>query len=269
MGFDSALPVQVFLGWDAREQVASEIAAHSIKKRTKSNINVRFLKHKELRKSGHFHRPWLTDSEGQTIDLIDNKPFSTEFSHTRFLIPSLMKYQGWALCADADMLFLCDIKELFALCDDRYAVMVVKHSHIIKQDSEKMDGQKQQGYHRKNWSSFVLWNCSHPSNAKITKGYVNLSKGSDLHSFKWLSDDLIGNLPTTYNYINGISPKMPASTGYRPNVIHYTEGGPWFENYRNAPYAQLWLDEYEDFQRSLDGHFISDIPTTVYEKDEL
>lgn len=260
---------QVFIGWDTREQAVSEVAAHSIRKRTKIPVDITFLKHKELRKSGHFHRPWLVDSDGNTIDLIDNKPFSTEFSHTRFLVPSLMKYKGWALFADADMLFLSDIKDLFALCNEKYAAMVVKHNHIVKSDTEKMDGQKQQGYHRKNWSSFVLWNCAHPFNHKITKAYVNLSKGCDLHSFNWLPDDLIGNLPVTYNYINGVSPKMPASSGSRPDVIHYTEGGPWFPNYRDAPYAQLWLDEYEDFQRSLEGYFVSEIPTTAYERDEL
>lgn len=261
--------LSVFIGHDSREAVVSEVAAYSIKKRTHTAVNLTFLKHKELRKAGYFHRPWLTDSDGNNVDLIDNKPFSTEFSHTRFLIPSLMKYKGWALFADNDMLFLSDIKNLFALCDDRYAVMVVKHNHIVKADYEKMDGRKQQGYYRKNWSSFVLWNCAHPSNHKITKGYVNLSKGCDLHSFKWLSDDLIGNLPITYNYINGISPKMPASSGSRPDVIHYTEGGPWFKNYRNTPYAQLWLDEYEDWQRSLNESYVTDIPTLAYEKEEL
>lgn len=261
--------LSIYIGFDSREPAASEVASHSIRKRTKSPVEVKFLKHKELRKSGHFHRPWLTDSEGNNIDLIDNKVFSTEFSHTRFLVPALMKYQGWALFADADMLFLCDIKELFALCDNKYAVMVVKHDHKVRHDSEKMDGQKQQGYYRKNWSSFVLWNCAHPSNNRITKGYVNLSKGADLHAFSWLTDDLIGALPMTYNYISGISPKMPASSGSRPNVIHYTEGGPWHEKYRNAPYSQLWLDEYEDWQRSREDYFVTDVPTTAFEKDEL
>jgi hypothetical protein len=28
----------------------------------------------------------------------------------------------------------------------------------------------------------------------------------------------------------------------KPKLIHYTEGGPWFENYRNCEFAQEWKD---------------------------
>lgn len=226
-----------------------------------------------MRKAGLFTRPWLIESDtGDFKDLIDNRPFSTEFSHTRFLVPALQNYQGWALFMDGDMLFLSDIKKLFALCDDKYAVQVVKHTHIVKDDSIKMDNRKQLSYTRKNWSSFILFNCGHPANKKLTKEYISTASGTDLHSFKWLNDILIGELPDRYNYIAGVSRKLTAqdkhnSCGF-PDVVHYTEGGPWFPNYVNVPFGQLWLNEYESFQENQTGHYVSEIPTMAYDKDK-
>lgn len=257
-------PIDVFIGWDARESVASQVAAHSILKRTDELIDIRYLKHRELRKDGVFSRPWLVDgATGNLTDLIDGKPFSTEFSHTRFLIPALMHYQDWALFMDADMIFLSDIKSLFDLCDDQYAVMCVKHNHIPKEDI-KMDGRGQSKYFRKNWSSFMLWNCAHKANRLLTTEKVSFMAGRDLHAFSWLEDHQIGALPFTYNYISGVSP--PIGHGKMAAVIHYTEGGPWFEECKDVAYAGTWIEEYEDWQAN--GHQIANIPSTGFEKEE-
>ncbi len=176
---------------------------------------------------------------------MDGKPFSTEFSHTRFLVPNLMNYNGWALFQDSDMMWLSDIKNLFAMADDRYAVMCVKHNHAVPQEYLKMDSRLQTKYFRKNWSSFVLWNCSHRKNKFLTTERVNTMKGSDMHAFSWLSDDEIGGLPFTYNFIPGIS-NIPTIDGKKdnPECVHYTDGGPWFDNYKDVPYAKEWMREY-------------------------
>jgi lipopolysaccharide biosynthesis glycosyltransferase len=165
------------------------------------------------------------------------------------------------------MIFLSDIKKLFELCDDKYAVMCVKHNHIPLTNSHKMDGREQLRYHRKNWSSFVLWNCSHPANANLTEDRVNYMKGCNLHAFTWLDDTLIGALPYTYNFISGVSPKMPPESGGMPRVIHYTEGGPWFDTCKDVPYGGQWIEEYEDMQRN--GDFISNVPSASYELEEV
>jgi len=257
--------IKVFIGWDSREAAATEVAAYSIKKRTKLPVQISYLKHRELRKGGLFTRPWLVDSTtGNYTDLIDNKPFSTEFSHTRFLVPALMNYKGWALFFDADMIFQSDIQELFKYIDDRYAVMCVKHDHKTKDGAIKMDDRAQLAYHRKNWSSFVLFNCGHPANAKLTKEYISFARGVDLHTFSWLKDSEIGALPFAYNFISGVSPKIDS----KPAVIHYTEGGPWFEGCGHVPYADLWLNEYEDCQRNREEFLITDIPTMACDKEE-
>lgn len=265
MGFDKSL--SIYIGYDSREAICSDVASHSIRKRTETPINISYLKHRDLRKSGAFLRPWLVESDtGNWKDLIDNKPFSTEFSHTRFLVPFLMKYRGWALFMDSDMVFLSDVKKLFALCDDKFAVMCVKHQHKPKR-GEKMDGRAQLSYHRKNWSSFVLFNCGHSSNRDLTPAQVNSMRGADLHAFTWLRDNEIGALPYSYNYIPNVSPKLAPERGGMPDVIHYTDGGPWFPECQDVPYAGTWLEEYEDFQQN--GHgCISEVPTVKYDSME-
>lgn len=256
----------VFIGHDSREAIASDVLSHSIRRRTNLPTEIKFLKHRELRKSGHFARPWLTEGDtGNWKDLIDNKPFSTEFSHTRFLVPALMEFKGWALFVDSDMVFLSDIKKLFALFDDKYALMCVKHQHRPQPNEIKMDGRQQTIYQRKNWSSFMAINCAHPSNAFLTKEKVNFMTGADLHALSWLKDYEIGDLPNTYNYISGVSPKLPPERGGMPDVVHYTAGGPWFAECKDVPFSQVWIDEFESW--SATGHdIISPVASTVHEK---
>ena len=122
----------VFIGYDSRESFASYVCAHSIKRRSSIPVSIRYLNHREQRARGNFRRPWRVDSEsGEMVDLIDNKTFSTEFSHTRFLTPYLMGYKGWALTLDADMICLGDIARLLAFRDERYAAVCVKHVYPL------------------------------------------------------------------------------------------------------------------------------------------
>jgi lipopolysaccharide biosynthesis glycosyltransferase len=252
--------VNVYMGWDSREVVAYKVCEYSIRRKTRMNPNIQPLVHRDLRKSGYFKRPWLVEAgSGDWIDLIDGKPFSTEFSHTRFLVPALQKYKGWALFMDCDMIFTDDIKKLFDLADDKYAVMVVKHKHEPK-ESIKMDDRLQTRYRRKNWSSFILWNCNHPANKALTPEVVNKADGTWLHQFSWLEDNQIGTLPFEYNWIENVSPVVN-----KPHVIHYTLGGPWFQNEKcqNVKYAQEWVQEYERWQREGD-HEVTDVPSTKW-----
>jgi hypothetical protein len=238
--------LNIFVGWDDREKTAYEVCKHSIEKHTRVDHRIIPLYHKELRKQGFFQRPWLTNSyDGNRTDLIDGKPFSTEFSHTRFLVPELMKYKGWALFLDCDMLFRCDIKDIFALCDDKYAVMCVKHRQSVK-SSFKMDGSIQQSYSRKNWSSFMLINCGHQSNRQLTKEIVNTATGGWLHGLSWLNDEEIGDLPKDLNWIEGSSPG-----NINPKVIHYSLGGPWFRDYQDCAFADAWWDCYRSLNEDL------------------
>lgn len=224
--------LHIFVGWDDREPVAAEVCAHSIIKRTSTNVKITLLKHRELRKQGIFSRPWLVGQE--MVDLIDNRPFSTQFSHTRFLVPHLMNHKGWALFMDSDMIFLSDIQKLFDLCDDKYAAMCVKHQHKPEPESTKMDGRVQQRYHRKNWSSFVLWNCDHPANRILSPDVVNRQSGKWLHGFSWLSVDEIGPVDESWNWLEGYS-TLPD-----PKGVHFTRGTPAMPGYESVDYAAEW-----------------------------
>ena len=134
-----------------------------------------------------------------------------------FLIPELTNFKGWAVFMDSDMILTTDIKELFDQVDDRYAVMCVQHDYKVKEDT-KMDGQKQTIYPRKNWSSMVLWNCGHPSNAVVTQDFVNNIElnGAYMHRFSWLKDEEIGELDHTWNYLVGVYDDIE-----QPKLIHY------------------------------------------------
>ena len=217
--------MKIYVGHDSREDIAYQVCEHSIKRRDPS-AEVIPLKQKQMRDQGLYTRP---------ID----KLASTEFTFTRFLIPELTNYEGWAVFMDSDMILTTDIKELFDQADDQYAVMCVQHDYKVT-ESTKMDGQKQTIYPRKNWSSMVLWNCGHPSNKTVTKDFVNNPEitGAYLHRFSWLKDEEIGSLDHTWNYLMGVYNDIE-----KPKLIHYTEGGPWFENYRYCDYHQLWKNE--------------------------
>ena len=239
-------PLRIFIGYDTKEKIAYEVLKYSIEEKTKVPVKIIPLYHKELRRQGFFKRPWLINAlDGNNTDMIDGKGFSTEFSHTRFLVPALMKFNGWALFMDCDMLVRCDIREVFAHCDDRYAVMCVKHNQKVTRP-EKMDGSQQVSYYRKNWSSFMLINCGHYLNRKLTIDTVNLATGGWLHGFGWLPDTAIGGLPNYYNWIEGTSPGMTF-----PRVIHYTMGGPWFDGYGSVFFAEDWWKAYEKFHEML------------------
>ena len=220
--------MKVFVGYDTREDIAYQVCKHSIE--SKSELaDVRPLKQQELRDAGWYTRP---------ID----KLASTEFTFTRFLIPELTNFKGWALFMDCDMILTTDIKELFDQADPKYAVMCVQHDYTPKEGT-KMDGQKQTIYPRKNWSSVMLFNCAHPSNASLTMDLVNNPEinGAYLHRFSWLKDEEIGELDHTWNYLVGVYDDID-----KPKLIHYTEGGPWFENYRDCEFNDLWKQELYD-----------------------
>ena len=220
--------MKVFVGWDSREDIAYQVCKHSIVRRQPA-ADVQPLKQHALREHNLYWRE---------KDLMA----STEFTFTRFLVPELTGFDGWAVFMDCDMILTTDIKELFDQADDRYAVMCVQHDYTPR-EGVKMDGQRQTVYPRKNWSSVMLINCGHPSNRVLTRELVNNPDigGAYLHRFSWLKDEEIGALDHTWNYLVGVYDDIET-----PKLIHHTEGGPWFENYRDCEFHELWKAELFD-----------------------
>lgn len=226
-------PLKIFVGYDAREDIAYEVCRHSISKRSSIPVEIVPIKQSEVRKSGVYWR-----ERGQLE--------STEFSFSRFLTPYLADYQGWAVFVDCDFLYLADIKEVMDLADDKYAAMCVKHDYSPK-ETTKMDGAVQTAYPRKNWSSMVLYNCGHPKNRVLTPDLVNSQTGAFLHRFQWLDDHEIGSIPFVWNFLEGHNEVLENDPATFPKAIHYTRGGPWFDSWKNCHFADLWLNERDDY----------------------
>jgi len=118
----------------------------------------------------------------------------------------------------------------------------VKHVHVPKEEV-KFLGAVQTKYEKKNWSSVMLMNCSRCT--VLTPDYVNRASGLELHQFKWLEGDhLIGALPPAWNHLVGYdAPRRDAS------LVHFTIGGPYFQEYRDCEYAAEWFAERDAMLR--------------------
>jgi hypothetical protein len=235
----------VFLGFDPREAAAFAVARQSIKQWNK-HMPVQGLVLSELQAKGLYWRE--TERRlGQLWDVISDAPMSTEFAISRFLVPAIVKkqnlnfhpYNGWALFADSDILVRDNLSHLKSILDDTKAVFCVKHNHTPTY-SEKMDGQIQTQYARKNWSSVMAFNVDHPSNNHLTPEMVNTLPGRDLHRFCWLDDDEIGELPPEWNYLVGHTSGVSD-----PKIVHMTDGIPIFHGFRNIEYANEWFEELD------------------------
>jgi lipopolysaccharide biosynthesis glycosyltransferase len=222
----------IYIGFDPRETAAFAVCRKSIKNHITQPLPIRGLVLSELKQQGLYWRP--TERRlGKLYDVISEHEMATEFAISRFLIPHMVQ-SGWALFMDCDMMLRWNIARAFQGLDGEKAVYCVKHNHV-PETAEKMDGQVQSRYARKNWSSFMIFNCGHQSNKKLTPEYVNSLPGRDLHRFCWLEDDEIGELPVEWNWLVGHS-----DPSVNPKNVHFTDGGPWFHNFENVPYADEW-----------------------------
>jgi len=219
----------IFVGFDQREAVAYHTFVQSII--DNSSMPVRFfpLNTKLLSSYEEVH-----------------KDGSNDFIYSRFLVPHLMNYKGWAIYADGDMVCLEDIKKLWDLRDSKFAVQVVKHNYKTK-IRNKYFGNKNENYPRKNWSSLILWNCDHPSHKILTPDFIQSQTGAFLHSFSWVNDNEIGELEKEWNWL-----AMEYDEKKDINLIHYTIGTPCFEQYKNCSLSSYWN---KSFLNVLEGHF--------------
>lgn len=221
-------PLRIFVGYDSKEPLAYYVLAHSILRRTSLPVSIEPLALHQLRRI-------YTRERGPTE--------STEFSMTRFLVPYLCGYEGHAVFMDCDMLCRADVAELLlhAVAHPDKAVLVCQHEYTPKH-ATKFLGQAQTAYPRKNWSSLMVFNnrlC-----AALTPEYVNTATGLDLHRLNWIPDAWVGALPLEWNWLVG---------EYEPNhsarMLHYTLGGPWFEEHAECDHAEDWLDELSHMMR--------------------
>jgi hypothetical protein len=219
--------IKIFIGYDPVESVAWHTMVHSIF--TRSSLPVAIVPVN------------LANLKAIYTRQRDPKQ-SNEFSFTRFLVPYLSNYEGYALFFDCDMLLRADIAEIFDVLKGQpdKAVYVVKHDYLPRDDIKYLNT-VQYKYPRKNWSSVVLWNCAHPANKKVTPEFVNTAIPLQLHRFTWLNDDQIGELNVRWNWLVGEYDEPPADV----KNVHWTVGGPYFEEYKDADFSEEWFKERE------------------------
>lgn len=214
--------IRIFIGYDPKEAIAYHVLAHSLISRSSRPLQITPVALTNLKKEMWRER---------------NPLQSTEFSFSRFLTPYLSGYRGWSIFMDCDILALDNVENLWALRDDGCSVMCVKHDHRPKEET-KFLGAVQTQYEKKNWSSVMLFN--NEKCQALTLEYVNEASGLELHRFKWLDgDELIGEIPPRWNHLVGYS-EAPVE---EISMLHYTEGGPYFADYKNTPFAELWFEE--------------------------
>ena len=221
--------LNIFVGFDQKEAIAYHTFVQSIIENSSIPISITPLAENNLDEYSEEH----TDG-------------TNKFTYSRFLIPYLMGYDGWAIFFDGDMVCLSDLKKLKNFFNPNYAVSVVKHEYKTKQKT-KYFGQKNEDYPRKNWSSVIIWNCSHPKNKILTPSLINSKDGAFLHRFKWLNDIDIGSLPKSWNWLAIEYPEKE-----NLNLIHYTLGTPCFKKYSNSSLSKHWKIYYKNHLQGLD-----------------
>ena len=219
MSYSSTLPI--YIGYEAREHRAWEVCKYSIQRhRFDGRVFVNIIK--------------LRSQDIPEYNRNLGEPQSTDFTFTRFWVPYLTGFKGKAIFVDCDFLFLDNVAKLGSYADN-HAVAVVQHPPYQPHTDVKMDGVAQHKSFRKNWASLMVFNNAHPANAGMVPYYLNNHKpGLDFHHFRWLKDEEIGSIPLEWNCLDGYYNLD------RPKAIHYTDGGPWFKNYKETQYSAIW-----------------------------
>lgn len=225
--------LRVFIGWDSREPEAYDVARSSLLRHSTIDLDVTPIK--------------LDDLVGQGVYGRDVDPLATtEFTYSRFFTPYLAGFEGWALFFDCDFLWRGDIAPILNHCHEDKAVVCVQHDYTPK-ETQKMDGQIQTQYPRKNWSSLMLFNASHPSTKQLTPERINQETGAYLHRMQWAKDEEVGALPTEYNWLEGWN---SVEADGLPRAVHFTRGGPWFAEWQKVDFADEWISEHDRLTRT-------------------
>lgn len=205
--------IRVFVGFDFIEAEAFHVFSQSLLERSSVPVSITAIQRRQL----PLRRP--------------RHPLqSNDFAFSRWFVPWLCDYQGWALFADCDFLCRWDIADLMQYQDDTKDVLVCQH-HWQGEETTKFLGTTQTAYERKCWSSLMLFNNERCR--ALNPAYIDQAPGLDLHQFKWTQS--IGALPIEWNHLVDVYPYDPGA-----KMVHFTKGGPWLRDYRDCDYSEEW-----------------------------
>lgn len=212
--------IRLFVGYDPRETAAYHVFCQSVIEHASEPLAITPLAQKHLR-----------NFDGQ-------RDGTNQFIFSRYLVPHLCGYQGWAIFCDGDMICRDDLANLWDLRDERYAVMVAQHAYQTRHPTKYVGSPleaRNVNYPRKNWSSVVLWNCAHPANRVLTPAYIDDTQAAVVHRFDWLQEGEIGELPLIWNWLVDEYERNADA-----RLLHYTLGIPAFEYYEGVPDGRDW-----------------------------
>lgn len=189
--------LRIFIGYDHRQPISLNVLASSIYTKSSKPVAISPL-------------------------VIEQLPIKrvglTPFTYTRFLVPYLCNYQGWALFLDLDMIVQDDISKLFDFKDDSFAVMVSKNKLKFE------------------WASAILFNCEKCQ--ILTPEYIE--SAPRLHDCSFVAPELIGEFPNEWNHLVGYDEPRA-----NPKLIHYTQGVPAFKETVDCEHADKWFLEHQ------------------------
>jgi len=216
--------MRIYIGHDRKFPQATKVCRKSIEDHSeKGEHDIRYLDKTDLERIGAYNRPQIANE-------------STEFSFTRFYVPMLSHYKGVSLFCDNDFVWKCNPSEVLQYLRKK-KVSVVKHKLDFIHGT-KMNGVVNKSYPRKNWSSLMLFDNEKCKN--LTQDYLDKATPADLHQFAWAKDNEIGRIPLKYNHLVGYYKKHKYI-----KAIHYTQGGPWFDEYKNSELSEEWWRVYK------------------------
>lgn len=187
--------LKVFIGYDPRQPLGYNVLQHSIAKHSSQPVSITplILSQLPIKRRG-----------------------LTEFTYSRFLVPSLCDFKGRALFLDADMVVTGDIAELFDN-DDMSAVAVMK-------DQPQFE-----------WASAMLFNCG--ACLRLTPEFIDDEK-NPMFDMAWAP--YVGTFPPEWNHCVGYKDAAAAK------LYHYTMGLPCWEETSGNPEDAEWHAAYQD-----------------------
>lgn len=227
--------VRLFVGWDEREEVGSHVFNSSVMQRCSLPVSIT-----------HLRKDQVARLYGTTI-----KEGTNAFTWSRFLVPAMCDYSGFALFVDgADMLAMGDIAEIWHMATPLLAVQVVQHNyqtaHPRKYVGTQMEAQNA-SYARKNWASLMLFFCGHMAWRRVTPAWLEKADPLEVLQLRFLEDRQIGSLPDNCNVLVDEGQEVE-----QPIIVHWTAGVPGFPAYADAPYADEWRAQLKRVNHATD-----------------
>ncbi len=217
--------MKIFIGYESEYPEAYAVCKESILRFNDKHEIIPLVKD-DLEKQGIYTRKFQGES--------------TEFAFTRFLVPYLCDYKGFALFCDGDFLWRQDPDTLLEY-RDYSCVQVVKHPVFGIEQYVKMHDKINKPYPKKYWSSLMYFDNSRCT--KLTPEVVNTASAGYLHGMEWATH--IGDIPAIYNALINYY-----DFGTRARAVHFTDGGPWQGIESHVLYSYEWKKLYDNLLKA-------------------